>query len=96
MKTLISQISKFVFYLVFVMYQTITLTVSIDFFKILGYSIIFLLLIAIRARSVTFTSCTPTMAVQRIQSYIRQSYQVIANCFQVMFLKQYIFHIIMF
>ena len=65
-------------------------------FKILGYSIIFLLLIAIRARSVTFTSCTPTMAVQRSQSYIRQSYQVIANCFQVIFQKHYFFHIIWF
>jgi len=77
-KTLISQRSKFIFYLVFAVHQTITLTVSNDFFKMLGYSIIFLLLIAIRARSVTFTSCTPTIAVQRSQSYVTQSYQVVA------------------
>jgi len=35
-----NQISKFVLYLVLVMNQTITLTVSIDFFKILGYFVV--------------------------------------------------------
>jgi len=34
-----------------------------DFFNLHGYSIIFPLLIAFRARSVTSTSCTPNMAV---------------------------------
>jgi len=45
------------------MHQLITLAVTMDFFNLLCYSIIFPLLIAVRARSATSTSSTPNMAV---------------------------------
>jgi len=93
-KTLINQRSKYVYCLVFVMHQLMTLTVTMDFLIYSVYSIIFPLLIAVRAKSATSTSCTPNMVFERSQSYIRQSYRVVANCFQVMFQKQYYFHII--